>query len=288
MSGRDILDALLRAAMRPPPPPPSLGRLFRPPPERFEELRRDSVPLLLDGLVEPGPGGARWSLAGLRERFADRVLPAIPTTNGRIRSDVRTGVPFGKVRLGDYLDRLERGDWPEAYLAAAGDAWLPELVDELRPPEYWRKASWRNSRFWLSPPQTSVPLHRDVAENFFFQLCGRKRFYLYPPAATPWLYSNPLSSALPNYSRFDPEEPDYRCFPLSREVRPVEVVLGPGDALYLPTRWWHQVRSLEVSASFGFWWANGALALVVRAAELTKRLRGLEIYGLRAKGRGVV
>ena len=88
---------------------------------------------------------------------------------------------------------------------------------------------------------------------------------------------------MPNYSRFDPEKPDYDRFPLSRQVQPLEVILEPGDAIYLPSRWWHQVRSLDSSVSLNFWWAYGALSVAVRAAELIKRVRGLEIYGLEAR-----
>src|SRR6185369_14845378 len=98
-----------------------------------------------------------------------------------------------------------------------------------------------------------------------------------------WLYSNSFRSALPNFSQVDPENPDYDRFPLCRDVAPVEVLLGPGDALYLPSRWWHHVRSLEVSTSFNFWFADGLLAYAVKAAEFVKRRRRLEIYGLEAQ-----
>jgi ribosomal protein L16 Arg81 hydroxylase len=92
-----------------------------------------------------------------------------------------------------------------------------------------------------------------------------------------------LRSALPNYTSFDPEQLDYERFPLNREVTPLEVILAPGDALYLPPRWWHQARSLDVSASLNFWFADGVLAVIVRAAEFVKRIRSLEIYGLEAR-----
>jgi hypothetical protein len=68
-------------------------------------------------------------------------------------------------------------------------------------------------------------------------------------------------------------------------VQPIEVVLGPGDAMYLPSRWWHQVRSLDLSLSVNFWWADGAVAVAVRSAEFVKRVRGLEIYGLERRQR---
>lgn len=211
------------------------------------------------------------------------MIPVLPTYADRVVCDVRGGAPFEAVRFGDYCERLERGERPGAYLVAPGDTWLPELTEEFPPPVYCRNAAWRITRFWISAAQTASPLHRDMAENLFFQLAGRKRFYLYSRAATPWLYSNPLRSALPNFSRFDPEQPDYELFPLCREVQPCEVVLEPGDALYLPSRWWHQVRSLDLSISFNFWFADGALGLLVRTAELVKRTRRLEIYGLEAR-----
>ena len=283
-SGRDLFDALVRIVRRDRAPrPPAIERIPRPSIERFEVYRKRSVPVLIDGLSADWPARSNWSLARLRERFADRLISVIPTRQGRLCTDVDTGVAFRAMRFGDYLDVLERGERPDSYLIEPGNNWIPELSDDVRVPEYCRNAAWRNTRFWLSAANTSAPLHRDVAENLFFQIVGRKRFFLYPPAASPWLYSNPFRSGLPNYSRFDAEAPDYDRFPLSREVRPIEMVLHPGDALYLPSRWWHQTRSLELSASYNFWWADGALALMVRAAEFVKRKRGLEIYGLESR-----
>jgi hypothetical protein len=248
--------------------------------ERFAIFRRAAQPVLLDGLLADWPNRSGLTLPRLRERFGDRRLPVLATRGGRLACDVKTGVAFDTMRFGDYIDRLTRGEPLDAYLATPLATWLPELLADMPAPSYCRDAPWRNARLWLSPPGTSVPLHRDVAQNIFLQLVGRKRFLLYAPAAAPWLYSNRFRSALPNYSRFDPERPDYQRFPLSRAVRPLEVVLEPGDAMYLPSRWWHQVRSLDLSLSVNFWWADGALALAVRAAEFVKRARSLEIYGL--------
>jgi len=289
MSGRDLIDSLARMARRNRPPElPSLRRLTRPSKERFAEFRKASLPVLLDGLTADWPSCGKWSLADLRKRFADRMISVIPTKDGRLICDAEAGMQFKALRFGEYIDHLERGDWPSLYVATPVDTWLPELKNEVRVPEYCSDAPWGISRFWVGPPHTSAPLHRDVAENIFFQLVGRKRFYLYPPAATHWLYSYPLRSALPNYSRFDPEQPDYERFPLSRCAKPLEVVLEPGDAMYLPSRWWHQVRALDVSVSYTFWWAYGALSVAVRAAEFMKRVRSLEVSGLEKRLRAEV
>jgi hypothetical protein len=287
VSGRTIFDALLRARRRGrPPEPPPVERHARPSMEDFATIRRAARPTLLGGLLEDWPSETRPTLARLRARFGDRRLPLLATRGGRLTTYAESGVVFDTVRLADYVDRLTTGAPVDGYLASPLDRWLPELKHDAPPPIYCRDVAWRNARLWLSPAQTSVPLHRDVAENIFIQLEGRKRFFLYPRTAAPWLYSHGFRSALPNYSRFDPEQPDYQRFPLSRALRPLEVVLESGDAIYLPSGCWHQVRSLDVSLSINFWWTEGLTALAVRAAEFVKRARGFEIYGLERRLRG--
>ncbi|HYD47909.1 MAG TPA: cupin-like domain-containing protein [Terriglobales bacterium] len=278
--GRDLFDRMMRIGRDCPAPLATIERVRKPSLAEFFAWKRRRQPLLIDGLSDDWPARRLWTLEQLKQRFGERRMAAIGTEDGSLQANPDSGLPFTVLSFADYIDQLSQGQRPEHYLAAPPDSWLPEMRDDYVVPEYCRDAAWRNSRFWLSAAGMATPLHRDVAENFFFQILGRKRFRLYPPVATPWLYSHPFGSALPNFSRFDPDNPDFERFPLARQARPITVELGPGDALYLPSRWWHQVRSLEVSASINFWWANGGLALAVRAAEWVKRRRGHEIYSL--------
>jgi ribosomal protein L16 Arg81 hydroxylase len=47
---------------------------------------------------------------------------------------------------------------------------------------------------------------------------------------------------------------DAERFPLFGGAAYVDVVLGPGQVLYIPPHWWHYVESLETSFSVSFWW----------------------------------
>ncbi len=50
------------------------------------------------------------------------------------------------------------------------------------------------------------------------------------------------------------ENPDYARFPKLRDLRGFETVVGPGDILYIPNCWWHQVETLaENTVSITFW-----------------------------------
>ena len=50
----------------------------------------------------------------------------------------------------------------------------------------------------------------------------------------------------------DVESPDLEMFPLFAEAKGVDVLLAPGDALYLPARCWHHVRACTTSISLSF------------------------------------
>jgi ribosomal protein L16 Arg81 hydroxylase len=54
------------------------------------------------------------------------------------------------------------------------------------------------------------------------------------------------------YTDMDLENVDSRRFPQFKEARVIDVVIGPGDLLFLPVGWWHHVRALDVSITVTF------------------------------------
>jgi hypothetical protein len=179
--------------------------------------------------------------------------------------------------FGDYLELLRGGGDPGCYLIFRVHEQLPELLDDIVLPACCRDAPWFLSRFWLSAPRVGSPLHFDLPENLYAQVSGRKRFLLFAPTQSRRLYRHPWYSGLPNFSRVDPEVPDYASYPRFRGARAHEAVLEPGEFLYIPSRWWHQARALDVSISANLWWARGPLHAAIRAAEVFARVRGLKL-----------
>ncbi|KAJ1619721.1 hypothetical protein T492DRAFT_889889 [Pavlovales sp. CCMP2436] len=47
--------------------------------------------------------------------------------------------------------------------------------------------------------------------------------------------------------------PDLKRFPLFASAEYLELLLAPGDVLFLPQGHWHYVRSLSTSVSVNFW-----------------------------------
>ncbi len=197
----------------------------------------------------------------------DRMVPVARTRGGVMPHDAYRGYDYDRMRLDQFLARSD------GYSIFPADELLPEVG--FSTPQFLPKAPWILRKLWLSAADIRSPLHQDLPDNLYAQLAGKKRVTLFSPDDTRHLHRQPLWSRLPNFSQVDAEAPDLDRFPRFRRAQPIVVVLEPGDLLYVPRRWWHQMRSLERSVSLSTWWATGATFWAVRAALLYQRLRGL-------------
>ncbi|CAI5977405.1 unnamed protein product [Closterium sp. NIES-65] len=57
-----------------------------------------------------------------------------------------------------------------------------------------------------------------------------------------------------NSSQVDLDSPDLTAFPLAPLAPFWDVLLSPGDLLYIPPRYWHYVKATRPSCSVSFWW----------------------------------
>lgn len=250
------------------------------PPDVSDFLRdyvEPSRPAILEGLTKDWNIRRNWTIESLANRFGERNITVARAPGGALAQHEETGIPSCTMRFGDFVTMLRAERHPELYVTASLERAFPELRDELDLPPYCRDARWRRSRMFLGAPNTFAPLHRDLANNLFVQLVGRKRFLLYHRDDTPWLYSHSFFSGIPNFSRFNPFDPDFKAFPHAQHVRPLDVTLEEGDVLFLPSLWWHCVHGLDLSLSVSIWWAHGPLEWLVRAAETWKNLRDIEL-----------
>jgi hypothetical protein len=235
---------------------PRLGRLDA---AAFRARATAGLPFLITGVV------GRWPLSALtpndlRERFG-----AVPV---RARVGDYVGTAFAPDRamrdlsMRAYLDlSVDLGDLPPDLPPYVGNLELRELNALCHWPAWFDKMG--PPRFWLGPARTVTPLHCDYDDNIFAQIWGRKRIFLAPPHHDAFLYTREANPVLFG-SPFDPEAPDYERFPLARQAALVEVIVEPGDMLYVPAGWYHQVRALSFSLSANRW--ARALPFALRGA----------------------
>jgi ribosomal protein L16 Arg81 hydroxylase len=158
------------------------------------------------------------------------------------------------MRFAEYVEMVTNGDETNDYYLVANNHMLqnPEfepLLGDIEPfPEYLAPETWAGRVFlWYGPAGTLTPLHHDVGNIFMAQVRGRKRITLIAPYQTHFVYND-----LGVFSAVDCEKPDYVKHPLFAHANKIEVVLEPGEVLFLPVGWWHHVRALDVSITVSF------------------------------------
>jgi len=140
--------------------------------------------------------------------------------------------------LGEYFRMAE-----PAYLAQFDlFSMLPRLEDDLEVDWFIRclpaKAISRN--IWIGVTETFTPFHWDKDTNVFCQIVGYKTFRILPPEALQD-YCEPGSNSV---GKDIPQEALAKC-----EL----VTLAPGDCLFIPAGWWHEVKSNGYNVSVSHW-----------------------------------
>ena len=220
------------------------------------------LPFLITGIVN------RWPLCALPPQTLRDRYSAVQV-RARVGDYINTAFAADRamqdMSMGEYLDLVDAGT--HALPPYLGNLELRELNGMCHWPTYFDKMG--PPRFWIGPAGTVTPLHCDYDDNIFAQIWGTKRIFLSPPHHDEFLYPSQANAILFG-SQFDPEAPDFDRFPLARQASMIKCVVNPGDMLYVPAGWYHQVRALTFSLSSNRWARSLPFALTGDASLLRR------------------
>ncbi len=237
-----------------------------------DSLLTATEPVVVRGLVSHWPlvqaamrSPAELSACLLRHYSGMKVtvLFAAPQVAGRFfYNEEMTGFNFRRARttLDSVLKDLERASQdpqpPAIYVGSTS-------VDECLPG--FRAANDVNfgthspvASLWIGN-RTRIAAHHDLPDNLACVVAGRRRFTLFPPGQLANLYVGPLdlTPAGQAISLVDFAQPDLGQFPRFAEALKQACVaeLSAGDALLIPSLWWHYIEGLDsVNALVNYWW----------------------------------
>jgi hypothetical protein len=113
---------------------------------------------------------------------------------------------------------------------------------------------------WISN-RSRIAAHHDLPDNLACVAVGRRRFTLFPPDQLENLYIGPIdfTPAGQPISLVDFRKPDLARFPrFAAALEHARVAeLGAGDAIFIPSLWWHHIESLEaMNVLVNYWWRD--------------------------------
>lgn len=188
---------------------------------------------------EPGGGDRLFYDDAMGMNFRMAQGPLGPILNGMAANEDRSDAPviyLTSIDLHDYFDGLAEANR------------LP--LGERRPIE----SIWIGTR-------TRVAAHTDVPDNLAVCAVGRRRFTLFPPDQYQNLYPGPIENTPAGrpVSMVDFRDPDFDRHPRFREALATALVaeLEPGDAVFVPSLWWHHVEGLSpFNILVNYWWRD--------------------------------
>jgi hypothetical protein len=236
-------------------------------------LRTAEAPFVIRGLVADWPlvQAARSSAREVRRAlisqardvpFAVSIGP--PGHDGRLFYDSAMEMNFQMARgaLADIFKGIDdnegRRDPPTLYLASIDVPTHFDGLQEANPLDLGQRDPLVS--LWMGTP-TRIAAHNDFPDNLACCVAGQRRFTLFPPDQFRHLYLGPIDNTPAGraVSMVDFLKPDYTAHPRFREAltEAQVVTLEPGDALFIPSMWWHHVEGLApFNILLNYWWRD--------------------------------
>ncbi|CAI8011913.1 tRNA wybutosine-synthesizing protein 5 [Geodia barretti] len=128
---------------------------------------------------------------------------------------------------------------------------FPELSGDIHLPIYCSSDRVFSCVLRIGSPHVQLWTHYDVMDNLLVQVTGRKRVVLFNPRDANNLYLTGDKSRV-----LDIDSPDLSLFPRFSRATRHECVLEPGDVLFIPALWFHNVVSVDFGVAVNVFWQN--------------------------------
>lgn len=236
-------------------------------------LRSAEAPFLVRGLAADWPlvAAGRKSASDARDYLLQRhrdlpfaVSVGTPESGGRLFYDEAMAMNFrmASAKLPAIFAQIEKGegraDAPPIYLASIDMHQFFEGLHEANHVDLGDRSCLAS--IWMGT-RTRIAAHNDFPNNLACVAVGRRRFTLFPPEQFRNLYLGPVDNTPAGraISMVDFHAPDFDRFPRFRQALEHAFIaeLDAGDALFIPSMWWHHVEGLDAfNVLVNYWWRD--------------------------------
>lgn len=194
------------------------------------------IPLVYRGLIKDSPAIKLWNDEYLTKIFGDLDVLV------EHKKEDRTSTS-GRMKLADFIKHYKTDD---LYVVSM---FPTEMMHEVEAVKSILCGTFKNftheSNLWISAGGTRSVVHYDADHNFHCVIDGRKDFIMIPnnlATKTNLYFKQKDPSVGSGFSFLDPDSIDMLKFPRIAKVPWTWAKLYPGDCIFIPSVYIHQVR----------------------------------------------
>jgi|GEM_PF-2860126 hypothetical protein len=205
------------------------------------------------------PALDKWSLD-----YFYRTLPDSPVNLFRIDTQNNYAKsPVEGIALKQAIKCIEENDslrYRYYIIRQSIPASFPCLLDDIGFPVWHSLPSEQyDINLWVGEPGNKTLIHSDAIQNFLVQIHGEKEVILFPKNNGFVKPRSPFTGGRFNFSQvghLDEESAVVSSMKNTPSYEAYRYVLGPGEVLYIPPGWWHQVSIESMSISVNYFWVE--------------------------------
>lgn len=224
---------------------------FLTPVEFFKTYAAPVKPVLIRGGAKVSPAFTRWT---------DEYFLSVPESNDfnitaeQRKKEIRT-FPAIDISFKEFVTTYEQED---IYMVNGVPPFLQKDV-MLPPPLLCQdivKDMLVDTVMWFSSGGTKSVLHNDDVDNINCLFSGTKELLFID--YKKYKGKVPIDFPSGGYSGVDVDRVDFVKYPSLKDVEYFNVTMEPGDCLFIPYKWYHQVRSYDRNIAVNVWWKHQA------------------------------
>jgi ribosomal protein L16 Arg81 hydroxylase len=204
-------------------------------------------PVIIEELTADWPAYKKWNLDYIQQLAGDQIVPLY--NNEPTKGHTKSVVPAEKMKLYDYIDILKSGPTDLRMFFYNLLKKMPELEKDFRYPDIGLKFFKKLPVMFFGGEGSKVLAHydMDLADLVHFHFHGHKSVTLFAPDQAKYLYKVPFT--VHNLETIDMDDPDFKKYPALRNVTGLYAEMKHGDALYMPSGYWHYITYLDAGFS---------------------------------------
>lgn len=235
-------------------------------------------PVVITDFAKKWPAYTKWNWDYFKEIVGDKKVGLYNNIKSDSYTPINTADDYKT--FGEYIDMIQAG--PAAWRIFLFNIFdhAPQLIHDFTWPEELMKGFVKKYPMLFTGGQGSVThMHFDIDLSHILhtQFAGRKRVLLFPYNQKNKLYRKPFEVlSLADFSGYadDKGMPDYEKFPALKEAEGYDLILNPGDTLFMPAGYWHHMEYIDS----GF-----AMSLRALQPSLAGKLHGVwNLFGMRS------